>query len=365
MPFRCSIDLILKQRPAKMATSQRGVAFCRSVSERGIFMAELQVNLSAVLRNYHVYAAGGTVIPVLKDNAYGLGAEVLLRLLQREGVTLFACGTAAEALQLAPCGADLLLLASVQNPKTLYRLLLQRVTLSVESVEQARAIAAFGIPAHVHLAVDTGFGRFGFHSDAIPELKAVFSIPGITVTGIYSHFRGSRSAPRQFVRFQQVLDALSDYPVGLRHIAASNTALHPDYRLDAVRIGSGLTGRLPGLEPAAQLCGEICSLRELDRGSRIGYGDARLRRDSRIAVIDVGTADGAFLHRKCGLRGFLRQRRQQVLVQGIPAAVLGSPGLTHTIIDLRDIPAVPGETVQIEQTPALISPAVFRRYLTD
>lgn len=325
-------------------------------------MAELQINLSAVLRNYRVYAAGGTVIPVLKDNAYGLGAEVILRLLRNEGAKLFACSTPEEALRLAPLGAKLLLLSCVRDPDVLRRLLLQGVTLSVESLDQANLIASLNIPAEVHLAVDTGFGRFGFSPDAVAEMQAVFSISGLTVTGIYSHFRSRRSASQQFARFQQVLDSLADYPVGLRHIAASGTALHPDYRLDAVRIGTGLTGRLPGLEPASKLIGEICSLRQLPRGSRVSYAETRLRRDSLVAVIDVGTADGAFLHRKCGLRGFFRQRCQQVTVGSIQTPVLGSPGLTHTTIDLTGVPALPGDPVVIDQTPALISPAVPRRY---
>lgn len=323
-------------------------------------MAELQINLSAVLHNYRVYATGGTVIPVLKDNAYGLGAAVILRLLRQEGVRLFACATPEEAFRLAPHSVNLLLLSCVRDADMLRRLLLQGVTLSVESLDQAKQIAALGIPAEVHLAVDTGFGRFGFLPDEISDMQAVFSIPGVTVTGIYSHFRNSRSAPRQFSLFRQVLDGLSDYPVGLRHIAASGTANHPDYRLDAVRIGSGLTGRLPGLEPASVLTGSICSMRQLPRGSRISYAETRLHRDSLVAVIDIGTADGAFLHRQCGLRGWLRRHR--VTVGGMDVPVLGSPGLTHTVIDLTGIPASPGDVVTVEQTPVLISPAVPRRY---
>ena len=56
-------------------------------------MAELIINTGTVLNNYRHYAAGGQVIPVLKSNGYGLGAQQLRGLLHREGATLFACAT--------------------------------------------------------------------------------------------------------------------------------------------------------------------------------------------------------------------------------------------------------------------------------
>ena len=64
-------------------------------------MAELIVNTGALLQNYRRYAEAGQVIPILKGNGYGLGAQPLRDLLARQGVTLFACATPEEALALA------------------------------------------------------------------------------------------------------------------------------------------------------------------------------------------------------------------------------------------------------------------------
>ena len=63
-------------------------------------MAELIVNTGALLQNYRRYADAGQVIPILKGNGYGLGAQPLRDLLARQGVTLFACATPEEALAL-------------------------------------------------------------------------------------------------------------------------------------------------------------------------------------------------------------------------------------------------------------------------
>ena len=325
-------------------------------------MAELTVNTEAVLRNYRRFAAGGQVIPVLKDNACGLGVVKMLQLLRQEGVNLFACSTPEEALRLSGMGVDILLLSCVHEEAILRELAKRKVILSVESLPQARVISGLGLHTRVHLIVDTGFGRFGFLPEETEEMRAVFDLQGLTVCGIFSHFRSPASAPQQFAAVRRVLDALSDCDLGLRHIAATSTALDPAYRLDAVRIGTGLTGRYDGLEPSAQLTARVCSVRHLPRGSRIGYSSVRLRRDTDVAIVDVGTADGAFLRRCCGPRTLLRLIRKKVSIGGWEVPVLGSPGLTHTAIDVTGVPCTVGDRVSINQTPVLISPAVPRRY---
>lgn len=264
-------------------------------------MAELIVNTGALLQNYRRYAEAGQVIPILKGNGYGLGAQPLRDLLARQSVTLFACATPEEALALAQPETDLLLLCCVHELPLLRALLQRRVILSVESLAQAQAIDALHMDARVHLAVDSGFGRFGFLPEQTEEMKRVFALDNLRVQGIFSHFRGAAAAPEQFARFSRVLLELDGYPVGLRHIAATRTADVPQYRLDAVRIGSGLTGCCGGT-PAAVLEAEVCTVRRLKKGDRVGYGDTLLRRDTEVAVLAAGTSDGAFTYRDRGLR---------------------------------------------------------------
>ena len=326
-------------------------------------MAELIVNTGAVLQNYRRYAAAGQVIPVLKGNGYGLGARQLRDLLARQGVSLFACATPEEALALAQPETDLLLLSCVHDMPLLRALLQRRVILSVESLAQAQAIDALRMDARVHLAVDSGFGRFGFLPEQTEEMKRIFALDNLRVQGIFSHFRGAAAAPEQFARFSRVLLELDGYPVGLRHIAATHTADVPQYRLDAARVGSGLTGcGCQGLERAAMLQARICGLRRLRKGDRVGYGGTLLRRDSDVAVIDAGTAHGAFVYRYRGLRAFLGQRRPYVTVNGVNAPVLCPPGLTHTLVDVTGLACQLGDTVIVPHDLVLTDSRVPRRY---
>ena len=328
-------------------------------------MAKLTIDTAAVCRNYQHYAQHGMVIPVLKDNAYGMGADTILSLLQRQGVTLFACSKPEEALLLAGQGADILLLTCIHDEALLRELADRQVILAVESLSQARFLNGLDTHVRVHLAVDTGFGRFGFSREQTEDMKQMFSLENITVGGIFSHFRSQSSAPEQFAVFQNVLSALEGFPVGIRHIAATGNAHIPEYRLDAVRIGTGLTGLIRGLDTAVEFTAAICTIRRLPKGSRIGYTSMKLKRDTDVAIIDAGTADGAFLYRSCGPRTWLRSLRRTVGIGENAAPVLGTPGLTHTAIDVTGIPCQIGDRVRVEQTPVLISPAVPREYLSE
>lgn len=326
-------------------------------------MAFLQVDLAAVANNIKDYTAEGPVIPVLKDNAYGLGALEVLETLKAEGIILFACSKPEEALSLAGHGADILLLSCVHEEELLRQLTNCGVILALESLSQAALLDSFGIPVRVHLAVDTGFGRFGFTKNQTEEMKQVFSLQNVKVEGIFSHFRSPDAAPEQFAVFQSVLSALEGYPVGIRHIAATLNAKNPAYKLDAVRIGTGYTGVLDGQTRSAKLYGTISTVRNLPAGSRIGYTSTKLKKDTTVAIIDVGTADGAFVYRSCGPRTWLAMRKLTVGLGEYRPRVLGTPGLTHTAIDVTGIPCKPGDTVAVAQTPVLISPAVPRKYI--
>ena len=328
-------------------------------------MAELWIDTKAVCRNYHYYARQGMVIPVLKEDGYGLGAEAVLALLVKQGASLFACARPEEALRLSGKEADILLLSCEYDRDILRTLAERNVILSLESLSQAREIQSIGLPVRVHLAVDTGFGRFGFPWEQAEQMKEVYRMEQLQVCGIFSHFRGSKAVQEQLGRFGRALETLRGYPTGLRHIASTAFADNPVCRFDAVRIGSGLTGWGGGVQAAAHLTARICTLRRLPRGSRLGYGNIRLRRDTEVAILDIGTGDGAFLQRGCGPRAWWQSRHSVVRVNGLAAPVLGPPGLTHTAVDVTGISCGAGSLVEVEQTPILISPGVSRRYLAN
>ncbi len=228
------------------------------------------------------------VIPTLKADCYGLGANEVFKLLRDEcGVMLFAVSRLSEALLLSKRGADILLLSCYHDSLSVKSAVDNNIILSVDSLSLAKRISEYametGVTARVHIKIDTGFGRFGFMPDNISDIKKVYSLENVSVTGIFSHFSNAfakrlEPAERQLALFDSVCEELASYgiDVGIRHIANSSAALkHKKFALDAVRIGSALTGRVP-MKTDADLIRigrfetEIADIRYLKKGANIG-----------------------------------------------------------------------------------------------
>jgi alanine racemase len=112
-----------------------------------------------------------------------------------------------------------------------------------------------------------------------------------------------------------------------------------------VRLGMGMYGGDASnqlqLEPVAILTSTIAQIRKVSAGKTIGYGrTAEVSRDTLVAVINIGYADG-----------FSRQMGNgvgEVWVAGHRAKVLGHVCMDMTMIDVTDIPdVIAGTEVEI------------------
>ena len=127
-----------------------------------------RIDLDTIAQNYENARAlcRSQLIPVLKADAYGMGAVRVARVLMARGAKLFAVATHAEAMELKnalPC--DVLVMGLVGEAE-LDEAIARGVILAVFSLEYARAVSAHAKarPARVHFKVDTGLHRLGFSS---------------------------------------------------------------------------------------------------------------------------------------------------------------------------------------------------------
>ena len=109
-----------------------------------------------------------------------------------------------------------------------------------------------------------------------------------------------------FTRCVETLQAHFGHKL-LRHILnTSGIVRFPQYQFDMVRIGIGLygiktvfDGSEDTLQPVSSLKSVVISIKEWPAGATVGYGRrGLLTRDSRIATVTIGYADG--LDRHCG-----------------------------------------------------------------
>ena len=347
------------------------------------------VSKEDIRHNYRLLKerAGVPVIPVLKANGYGLGAEGMLEALKEEEVSLVAVSRVEEALPLCGRGVEILVLSCHETEAFAALARENRLTVAVGSVEFAALLSQMG-GGKVHIKIDTGMGRFGFLPQQIEEIAAVFSLPNIEVAGIFSHcsaaFLNDGSAEAQLKAFCGVIAALEErgITVPVRHIANSSAALKKEFALDAVRIGSALTGRLPmrcelPLKRVGVVEAEVLSVRTLPAGSNLGYGNVcKLKKETTVAVVAAGTAEGFAPGEKHDLFRFadicrylyhdlkLLWRKPTVTARLGEKRIhmLGRPATTHAFFDVTGLECRPGDRVVLDWAPLKVDAGVERSY---
>lgn len=359
-------------------------------------MTYYQISKSDIRYNYHTVCdqTDALVVPMIKAGGYGMGAQAVLELLEAEGAHVFAVSRLEEALALQT-ESKLWVLTCYREPEEIEQMITRGYSFSVDSLEQCRLVSQIAerlqTDATVHFAIETGFGRFGFFPDAIDDIEQACKLPHITAEGIFSHcmaafYFNDDSADKQLECFLQVVHQLEERGLSFkfRHIANSSCLPRdPKFHLDAVRIGSALCGRLPvplgiKLKKVGKLYSHIVEIRTLPAGHNIGYGRVyRLKRQTRVAVLPVGSIDGVGLDKEITafrFRDFVRHGvhlfklmlrrdiRKRVLVNGHSVPVLGFVALTHTMIDVTDVDCKVGDAVEIPISPLYVADHIERRY---
>jgi alanine racemase len=197
--------------------------------------------------------------------------------------------------------------------------------------------------------------RLGFLPEEVPALtERLRQQRTLTPRSVFSHFVGSDSenfdtfSKVQIERFGQAADILQEafsHKI-LRHICNSAGAERfTDVQYDMVRLGIGLYGISPikedaTLHPISTLKSIILQIHDVPADETVGYSRrGTLTRDSRIAALPIGYADG--LNRKLG------NGKGYCIVNGKRAPYVGNICMDVCMIDVTDIDCKEGDTVEI------------------
>lgn len=302
--------------------------------------------------------AGVQLIPVLKDDAYGLGlGRMAAAATEFDAVRRVAVAHVSEGLALRRQGfeKDILVLGSAL-PFQLPAAVAAGLELAAGSVEFVSALdaaaAQAGRRARVHVKIDTGLHRIGAEpGDELAALAEALRRAGhIDAVGIFSHFADTdnEAASRaQYACFMQGTAQLEQagFTGLLRHICSSASyEQYPEYALDAVRIGRALYMDSPygvshGIEEAVTWRSYITAVKQRRAGDSLGYGGAyRLAYDAKIATVGVGYGDG--------LNEALCRVHADVLIGGKRCALLACC-MDQCFADVTGIDCVPGDEVTL------------------
>ena len=324
----------------------------------------LDVNLEAIAENLNFYRSfmkpETKITCMVKASAYGAGSVEIAKTLQDRGVDYLAVAVADEGADLRRAGITTGII--VMNPEmtafnTLFQYDLEPEVYSFKLldalVHAAEKQGIQGFPVHIKL--DTGMHRLGFNplKDVPQIIERLKRQSAIVPRSVFSHFVGSDSpdfdefSARQFQLFDEASQQLQRaFPNKiLRHICNSaGIERFPERHLDMVRLGLGLYGIDPidnrRLHNVTSLRTTILQIRNVPKGDSIGYSRRSfVERDSRIAAIPIGYADGLNRH--------LGNRNGYCLVNGQKAPYIGNICMDVCMIDVTGIDCKEGDTVEI------------------
>lgn len=332
--------------------------------EQKVHETILEVNLRAVVDNLNYYRSfmkpETKLVCMVKANAYGAGAVEVAKTLQDHRVDYLAVAVADEGVTLRKNGITSNIM--IMNPemtafKTMFDYDLEPEVYSFRLLDAlVKAAQREGITGYpVHIKLDTGMHRLGFNPTAdIDELiNRLKSQNAIIPRSVFSHFVGSDSddfdnfSRMQFELFDEAsrkLQAAFPHKI-LRHICNSAGIEHfPERHLDMCRLGLGLYGIDSRdnhiLNNVSTLKTTILQLRDVPKEDTVGYSrKGHLTRDSRIAAIPIGYADGLNRH--------LGRGNCYCLVNGQRAPYVGNICMDVAMIDVTGIPCHEGDTVEI------------------
>jgi alanine racemase len=300
----------------------------------------LTIDLNALAANYRDLAARAKpaeCAAVVKADAYGIGLEPAVAALAAAGCKTFFVALIDEALKLRTVAPDAAIyVLNGLNPGTAdaFRDIDARPVLGsmveVEEWDAAARAAKEPLPTAIHIDTGTLAGK----------LKSLAFKP----TLVMSHFAradetGQPMTLRQIADFKALAAKFSGIAASLANSAG--ILAHPDSRFDLVRPGISLYGGRALIEgdnpmkPVVRLDVKVVQVRKAKAGDSVGYGgEFKLARDSRLAVISAGYADG--IPRASGSTN--EKRGIEAIVAGKRCPTVGRVSMDLIVIDITDLP---------------------------
>ena len=330
--------------------------------------AYIEINLDHLTHNVNelrrALPEGCEIMAVLKSEAYGHGIYEIGTHLDRIGIRAYAVSTIEEGIRLRQYGVrgEILILGYTGICRA-HELKEFDLTQTLIDHAYAEALNGQGVSVKAHIKVDTGMHRLGTDWKEADQVREMFFMRHIKISGMFTHLCCSDSREpeesaftrEQIRRFYHLTDVLrqSGISVPKLHMQSSYGFWnYPDVPCDYVRAGAILYGvkNLPGentaleldLRPVLSLKSKVVLIRSIPKGESVGYGrNFEAARDSRIAVLPIGYGDG--------FPRSLSNGRGNALVGEHIVPIVGRICMNQLILDITD-----AEEVRVGDTATLI-----------
>ncbi len=324
----------------------------------------VEIDLSKVIENTKTVDAligKSKIMAVVKADCYGHGDVQIAALLQSLGIDFFAVSSIDEAVRLREHNITQNILVLGYTPEEHFHYLHEfNITQCLMSLAYAHKVDAYCAQNEVviegHIKVDTGMSRLGIpcldQHYCIGDVLAVYCLPHLKVTGIFSHFAVSDSLDKesdiaytkhQITLYDRVLHDIKQagYDCGITHIHNSYGCLNYfDVQYDYARPGIILLGNTSNnedrlrqtvdLQPCLTWKANVSLVKEVKQGTCVCYGRNYVAaKDMKVATLSVGYADG--------LRRNASHHDLEVSIAGKRCKVIGNICMDQCLVDVSEV----------------------------
>ncbi|MEG1200107.1 MAG: bifunctional UDP-N-acetylmuramoyl-tripeptide:D-alanyl-D-alanine ligase/alanine racemase, partial [Algoriella sp.] len=335
----------------------------------------LEINLQHLIENINVYRSllkpTTKLMCMVKANSYGTGSVEVANTLQNNGVDFLGVAIADEGKELREAGITVPII--VMNPEQSsystvidYQLdpeiySLRVLKLFIQKLQEKQISS----PYPIHLKMESGMNRLGFHEDDFEELISILKNNSqVYVCSIFTHL-ATADMPEEldYVNYQlnrfdnsydTITKALDIKPI--KHALNSpGIEAYGEHQYDMVRLGIGMYGYSEHtdfmqkyLKPVVRFKTVISQISELKKGETVSYGRRfTAERTTKIATLPVGYADG--------IRRTLGYGKGKVGINGKLATITGTICMDMMMVDVTDISCKEGDEVTIfGNSPTLV-----------
>ena len=322
-----------------------------------------EINLNSIEYNFrnikNKLSENTKILCVLKADAYGHGAEFLVKEYEKLGADWYGVSNIDEAVQLRNAGAKKpILIFGYTNPEMVETLYKYDISQAVFSLQYAQKLSEIcektGSKIKIHIKVDTGMSRIGFFcqseesiNNSAKEIKQLKNLKNLEIEGIFTHFSVSDDMTnnteytlKQYSNFCSIIKKIENEGINIpiKHCCNSGGIIScPGMHMDMVRAGVILYGLYPSeevkdkidLKPAMQLKTVVSQVKEIPENTSVSYGRTFVsNKKMKIASVSIGYADGYSLK---------FSNTAELLIHGKRAKIVGRVCMDQLMIDITNI----------------------------
>ncbi|MEP1093777.1 MAG: alanine racemase [Cyclobacteriaceae bacterium] len=305
------------------------------------------------IRQLYSLSNNRPIIAVVKNNGYGLGAELVSQILQDSPEVMGLAAVKAEScLSLRKSGLKkpILHMGMVTDDEAL-DLVSNDIQVSISNPDSPRQFTSIAEklnkPVSGHIYLDTGMSRMGIpYQKAAPIIENLLQNQKIQIQGAFSGLTEDSEYDREQLKRLKDLNGKiksKKLSMGVLHMASSQAVYHfKDSHLDAVRPGMSIYGGYPTdgqieekmgvLKVGFKLKARVVRVEQLREGDSVSYGRKYVAdKPTWIATLPIGHADG---YPRNAVKG------AKVLIGDRLYPVIGAVSASHTILEIGSEPSV-------------------------